>query len=320
MKITIRKVIHKAVSMINLVVYHTGWYQAKFKDCKKFWKRFHFNIDAVNLGSNSALYSFDYEGLKIVGYNWAIGPQSLPQDFSILKTYHSYLKRGAVVIIVLCPFSSCNKVYKDEELEKYYTILHPGVIKNFSLTNQIRIYNIKDNPLRYAMKQSLKALIIMPVYLMKTVYHLFCLQLNRISPRNVKMMEKDSHARMDWWKKQFEIKDLETEFPFHLCEGRKKRIEVLTEMIDFCIERELKPVIVIPPMTKYLSSKMSATFRETYIYSFIREANVKNIPFLDYMDDERFNDASLYFNSFFLNLRGRKIFTKQVLKDLNILK
>jgi hypothetical protein len=91
-------------------------------------------------------------------------------------------------------------------------------------------------------------------------------------------------------------------------------------MIDFCIERNLKPVLIIPPMTKYLSCLLTDTIREIYIYSFIREANVKNIPFLDYMDDERFSDPSLYFNSFFLNLRGRKLFTKQVLKDLNITK
>jgi hypothetical protein len=73
-------------------------------------------------------------------------------------------------------------------------------------------------------------------------------------------------------------------------------------------------------MSKYLFYLFKDRIRETYIYSFIREANIRNITFLNYIDDERFSDPNLYFNSFFLKLKGRKLFTKQVLKDFEILK
>ena len=36
------------------------------------------------------------------------------------------------------------------------------------------------------------------------------------------------------------------------------------------------------------------------------------------MFDDRFSNPELFNGSFFLNMNGRKIFTKQVLKDLGI--
>ena len=109
---------------------------------------------------------------------------------------------------------------------------------------------------------------------------------------------------------------MDASLPRHIIEGRKKRIAVLKEMITFCKEREFQPVIVLPPVTDYLSSKFSETFRNNYIYSFLKEADVLDIPFLNYLDDKRFKDPTLYFNSFFLNRTGAGKFTKVVLEDI----
>ena len=57
---------------------------------------------------------------------------------------------------------------------------------------------------------------------------------------------------------------------------------------------------------------------KSYVYDFIKMVDRENIPFLDYSKDALFMDNSLYMNSLFMNLRGRKLFTKRVLKDLNI--
>lgn len=296
------------------LIYKNPWYQYKFQDCFKFWQRFPFNLEVVNLGSNSAFYGFDYSNLPLKAANWAMRPQSFPQDLAILKTYCSYLRPRAIIFIALCPYSSCYKNYKDIELEKYYTILHPGVFEKFSMEKCEAAFRIKSNPYRYATKQML--LSGFKMFAGRLLRRHIPTELMDKQPMTATQLEADSKRWIDGWKKQFNITDMDALQPEHIVEGRKKRIAVLKEMIAFCKEREYQPVIILPPVTEYLSSKFSETFRKNYIYSFLEEAEVSDIPFLNYLDDEQFKDISLYFNSFFLNRTGAGLFTKTVLKDI----
>ena len=136
----------------------------------------------------------------------------------------------------------------------------------------------------------------------------------------VESYELDANKFIKNWKQQFSISDLNDTISKQNLECITYNTILLTEMISFCLERNLKPVVLFPPVTRALSSKFSETFRENYIYSFIRNANTKQVPFLNYFDDERFTDSDLYFNSFFLNPRGMKLFTKQVLFDIGLIK
>lgn len=290
------------------------WYQYKYQDCSKFWQRFPFNLEVVNLGSSSAFYGFYYSNLPVKAANWAMRPQSFPQDLAILKTYCSYLRPRAIILIALCPYSSCFKNYKDIELEKYYTVLHPGIFENFSMEKCEAVFRIKNSPYRYAARQML--LNGFKMFIVRLLRRHIPAELLDKQPMNAVQLEADSKHWIDGWKKQFNITDMDAFLPEHIVEGRKKRIVVLKEMIAFCKEREFQPVIVLPPVTDYLSSKFSETFRNNYIYSFLEEAGVLDIPFLNYLDDKRFKDPTLYFNSFFLNRTGAGLFSKVVLEDI----
>lgn len=289
------------------------WYQQKFQDCQKFWKGIPEGLEVVNLGSNSAFYGFDYSGLSVKAANWAMRPQSFPQDLAILKTYCSYLRPRAIILIALGPYSSCFKNYKDIELEKYYTVLHPGVFENFSIEKCEAVFRLRNNPYRYAMKQML--LNGFKMFVGRLLRRSIPAELLDKQPMNAAQLEADSEHWIDGWKKQFNITDMDASQPEHIVNGRRKRIAVFKEMIAFCKEREYRPVIVLPPVTESLSSKFSETFRKNYIYSFLEEAEVSDIPFFNYLDDKRFKDTSLYFNSFFLNRTGARLFTKTVLEE-----
>ena len=89
-------------------------------------------------------------------------------------------------------------------------------------------------------------------------------------------------------------------------------------MIDFCIEKDFEPILTILPVTKELSKHFPDKFVQEQIIDYINKANDKNVRFLNYWKDERFEDESYYINSFFMNKIGRLKFTEQVLKDLNI--
>ena len=263
------------------------------------------------------MYGFRYDGLGVKAANWAMSPQSFNQDLAILKTYYSFLGPRGSVIVSLGPYSSCLKSYTDTEWLKYYTILHPGVMENFSLEQQEKAYHLKDHPFVYARKEMIHGFISYLKQKAKGQKELLTLDYQPMSHAEV---EQNAQMFIEGWKRQFHIEDMDAPLPAHIKEGRKQRVETLKEMHRFCQDRELRMFVVLPPVTKALSSKFSPTFRENYIYSFLRESGIDNDFFFNYFDDEELSKEELYVNSMFMNRQGAKLFTKQILLSLNILK
>lgn len=139
------------------------------------------------------------------------------------------------------------------------------------------------------------------------------------NPMSKEEINKDAQFWMNAWKKQFKINDLEN---IVLSEENKinieKNIHILKNMIDFCIEKNIQPVLTIIPVTKELSKHFPNKFVQEQIIDYINKANEKKVRFLNYWKDERFEDESYYINSFFMNKIGRLRFTEQVLKDLGL--
>jgi hypothetical protein len=289
----------------------TNWYRNHFIYTSQFVSNAGYrentqrNYEIVNLGSNPARFAFFYE--KVWGQNWSTGSQGLDMDLEILKYFHSYIQKDGIVLIPIVAFSSVSGYLKPDlsYVVKFASILDGHQVQTIKMGIQaskwIRyplFYNWKF--IRYLIKDAEKD-------------NRLTISEQMMQPLELNM---DALGWIKYWKDEFNIKDLEAPLEDALMEGRKKSVMDLQKIIDFCLERSLKPVLIFPPMSDYLSRLFSDSVRETYIYSFIREVNNKNIPFLDYMDDMRFSDPNLYFNSFFLNLKGRKLFTEQVLNDL----
>ena len=117
------------------------------------------------------------------------------------------------------------------------------------------------------------------------------------------------------WAKQFGIEDFEALLTAENRKGREARVGVMRELIDFITERGYRPIWVLPPVTRHLGKFFTTKFRQIYMDSYLREVN-RDVRLLDYMNNAELQDDSLYFNSFFLNARGRRLFTGRVLKDL----
>ena len=297
------------VYRLNELVKRTKWFTDRIPNIENYptneWYRIHEerNYDIVNIGSSSAKYAFDYSEENIKAFNWAEQPQSLDNGFKILKTFFSILKKDGVVILSLGPFSGLdvNSKWAKDANDKYYYILDPCLIDNYSSVAFRRKYPLIAYP-----KQSLKELI-------KKI-------LNKNTQRQISNeFIDDSEKWMSGWLYEFNIRDIDAPLSEENQKGKSKRIALLSDMIGFCIERALKPIIVIPPIHPSLAAKFTDKFRENYIYSYIRAANQKGVPFLNYIDDIRFREDRLYRNSFFLNEAGAKKFTDIVLKDIGVL-
>jgi hypothetical protein len=214
------------------------------------------------------------------------------------------LKPGAIVLFPLCPFSSCIKDFEDDKINnKYYPFLHPILITNYSLQKKQKIMHFVDNPFQASpIKSLIRILSDLPSKEIKTVD-----------------MEEDADIFMDSWKNQFSIVDLNDSLSVLNEQNLNYNSKLIIEIVDFCKERDLKPVFVIPPVHKALGLNFSEKFQQNYIYSCVNKEKNSQIVFLNYLNDSRFKDLDLFLNSYYLNDKGRKYFTSLLLKDLGIL-
>lgn len=294
--------------LLNALYKRTNAYQNQFIDVRKFSIKGGVgdNLEIVNLGSNHPKFGFDYTDLDVKGENFAVGPQTLEYDFTILRNNVSHLAPNAVVVIPICLLKLFLYRQKGRTVHtKYYSFLESKDIVGYSqldkwsnycfplLFHPMRLRNLlmdvkKDNRLS------------LDVNLCKTEVDL----------------NKDADRWIDIWNKEFDIK-LPT--PTLSAENKsdiQKNIHILKEMIEFCLSKGLRPVIAILPVTNYLYSRFTPEFIENHILAYIAEANEFKVPVKNYLTDERFTDSSLYINSFFFNTKGRKMFTKQFIEDL----
>lgn len=320
----IKRVIKKAIRVFTgcKILYKTNWYKSMFLDSNheiypdNVWYREHDerNFDVVNIGSSGGKWAFDYADLNVKAMNWAQQPQTLLEDYNLLRHFHSILKRGGYVLITIMPFTGLNKKTGLMDAMKYVKFDIQGEpIQPYMFNEAIRYATY---PFLFK-KTALKVLI---RYFMgrdkKCGLHPET-QLE-YNPKKSNELEKDAKRWIDGWKKQFGISDFDAPLTRENEEGREYRIKLMQTLIDFCTERGYKPVYVIPPVTEHLAKYYTPKFEETYIYGYLKEVN-REVLTLDYSKDSefRFNDE-LFFNSFFLNKKGRKLFTRRVLKDLKI--
>lgn len=300
----------KITGMINRLVRRSYWYnEVAFPDCKKFWQHKTFNLDVVNLGSTSGLNAFNYDGINIKAANWALGHNPIIADQEILNNYFSYMNpTGSTVILSLCPFTSLSGSYDYFE-DRYYTLLKLSSIPHGSFRRRDEVLKLRTRPLRKYPLFSMLA----------DIKRLF---LGKKEPVFTEDLAKANAERwMSNWKKEFSITDFSYPLSMVNLDGIEDAALVINEIIAFCKERNIHPVMVIPPVYHTLGEEFKPEIRKKVIDSLIEKIEDKSVWFHNYMDDPDFtNDITLFRNSYLMNEKGAKLFTRRVLKDLNLIK
>ncbi len=292
-------VVTKLFHIANAVARRSYWINnVVFADCKKFWYLNEFNIELVNLGSSSAKSAFDYKNNKILAKNWAMSHQSFIGDYAVLTNYCSYLKKNAVIVISICPFSIFGGGNEDLD-DKYYTVVRPISIPNASLRRRDAICDIRMRPLKY-----------MPFSSVAYIFRKF----KKNKPQN--NFEQNAKLMIESWKKEFSIHNLDNEFSLINKDRYFDSVVALKKLISFCISRGFRPVLAIPPIHKSLNLYFPETIRDKYITRFIETANIANIPVLNYMSSWMSDDDNMFADSFLLNEKGSLCFTEKFLNDL----
>jgi|GEM_PF-1171821 len=304
MKTIVKKIVCKLVNKLNHQVKKTWWYKSNYSDAVKMKNWQAFNLELVTLGSSAVKYGLDYSGYKINAANWAMAPQNTATSFAILKNYHSFIKENGQLLLMLCPLQGMVIDYNKEFYDKYHYFLHPILVKHFSEETLKRVRKTIDYPALDNPKASVKLVI-------KNL-------LGKANKPQYSNAKTDAQNRINAWKKEFSVEN----FSDQLSESNLKAIEYNTnlfcEMIEFCKERSLKPILGIMPTTKTLKDHIPTDFMQRAFYDMVQKVIAHtNVPFLDYYNSSEFESEDLYLDSFLLNEKGRKLFTDRVLKDLN---
>lgn len=305
--------------LLNKLVKHTNWYNNIFIYTKQMCSNQGYrsylirNIEIANVGSNPARFAFHYD--DVLGENWSTGNQGLDMDFEILKFRHSFIKRGGIVILPLVVFSSVSGYLRGKKeylnYEYYAKFAHTLDSGQASLIPNLRKaffwlkYPLLCNP--------------------KAIKYLIHDQKedSRLSISNMPLMkpqlEEDARLFLEGWLKEFRLSSIDDPLSNELLDGMDWSIKTMQQIIDYLEERELKPVLILTPMSEPLQKYFTKEIMQKLVYDFVEKINRPNVLFLDYSQDKSLQNPQLYFNSLFLNLRGRKIFTRRVLHDLGLI-
>ena len=292
---------------MNALYKRTNDYRNIFADTEKFRNDDNIpnGLQLVNLGSNHPKFGFNYDGLNVKAMNWAVGPQSLEYDFAILRKECHHLTDKATVLIPICVLNFFLYRHPFGDHLKYYGILPEDDIVGYS--KKTKLTHI-DYPLLFHPKKLKRLIKDVPTASDR-------LLVNR-NPMNEEQLKADADFWINCWNREFDI-DINNLVLSDINKTNIKRnIHLLNEMIQFCLDRKLRPVICILPVTDYLGSRFSEDFVKNQILAYVNEANTQKCPVLNHLKDSRFTDSSLYINSFFFNLHGRKQFTKMIIEEL----
>ena len=306
--------------LLNKLVKQTNWYSNIFIYTKQMCSNQGYrsylirNIEIANVGSNPARFAFHYD--DVWGENWSTGNQGLDMDFEILKFRHSFIRRGGTVLLPLVAFSSISGYLRDKKeylnYEYYAKFAHTLDPDQASL-----IQNLKKAFfwIKYPLLCNPKAI----KYLIHDQKEDCRLSISTM-PLMKPQLEEDARLFLEGWLKEFRLSSLDDPLSDDLLKGMDLSVKTMQQIIDYLEERELKPVLIFTPMSEPLQKYFTIEIMQKLVYDFVEKINRPNVLFLDYSQDKSMQNPQLYFNSLYLNLRGRKIFTRKVLKDLQILK
>lgn len=265
--------------------------------------------EAIAFGSAYCRYGLDFSGTDVKGYNYGYASQFFYYTNLMLHQYAKTCKKGGVVYLIIADlvFAKEGKgLYGAEEYVKF--LKRPILGDEYSAGRYLR---------------SRFALFLHPRLVVRCVKRLFGIKF----PDSYKSLENNSlteaeviteaEKRCKSWCRQFGMADtMGNSIPKELDDVFIKTRKILTDMIQFCLDKGLKPILVVTPVSKIMNDRLGDDFIKRVLFDNISKANIQNVPLVNYLRDERFGDYKLYHNNAdFLNARGRRLFTETLVSD-----
>jgi aldo/keto reductase family protein len=272
-------------------------------------KKIHFSnlkgqYDVVNIGSGPSYYDFNWSGIdEVKGYSFAVSPEDFRYDRRILHNYAKFIKPNGIVIIVVCPLSFAENQYL---LSDYYSFKYVGVLPR----SEISLSKFKYK----AYKNSIGKFIIDNYYRVCAIPQLLKSLFYR---KKDKQLSPEERLVVGWLRDNPYLSNLKDLPDCDLTKGfEEKKIE-LNKIINECINLNLRPVILIPPVSNKLYTFFSKKFLNVFVYD-----NISDLPeevmVLDFLHNKKYGGDHLYSNGLFLKHEFASDFTRDVLASLGL--
>ncbi len=277
----------------------------KYLDVSKFstLRTYYTEVQIGNIGSSHGAYNFDYTPLTERGYscfNFANASQSYNYDYAILKEYGHFLTPGSVLFIPVSYFSFNNEVINASEAQalsvRYYHCLSPENVPDYDpyidlVTNKFPVLSAGEDILK----------IFPNLQLSLTVFA-------NEKDAEINIEEFASRAK-DRYSRHFDNKE-----EYFL----EERITDLYDILNYCKENKITPVLITTPFSKYYMELISEEFLQEFSDTVNRIATDTGVSYYDYSNDERFYDNLIYFSdSDHLNEKGCEYFMQVLLEEVS---
>lgn len=266
------------------------------------------NLDWISFGSSYCRYGLS-SGEDEVGFNFGVAAQFLYYSDKMLREYAtSCLKNKGNVYLFIA-----NLVFAEVGRGWYGAERYNELLKKKTLGDEFSYK--KRLLLRFP-------LLVHPRNIKRLLRYIIKGDQNQYSTlRYNELSEKEVHdqaaKRCSDWCRQFGLKDtISNDLSDELLKKFANTRKILTGMIQYCLDNDFKPILVVTPVSKIMREHLGNDFIQIVLYDNIKMSNKQNVPFMDYLEDPEFDDSSLYCNNAdFLNARGRELFTKKLLND-----
>lgn len=253
----------------------------KYNDIRKFdlLGREYYEVHIGNLGSSHGAYDFVYDEIMSRGYicfNFANTSQTYDYDYAILQEYGEYIADYGVLFIPVSYFSFNNEVVNGQEAEamsvRYYHFLSPENIPDYDpyvdlVTNRF--------PILSAGKDILKLLPSLDAAL--TVH----------AANDGIDAEEFARRAAERYSRHFDHKEA-----YFLPE----RVQELYDIIGYCREHNITPVLITTPFSKYYLDLVPQDFLQEFHATVTTIASDTGVNYYDYADDPRFYETLEYFS------------------------
>ena len=248
-------------------------------------------VDIINLGASHSMYGYYFKPTGLSHLDLALPAQTIQYDFKLLKEYGKYLKPGGVVIVSISQMTFAN--FETQNVGNYYEVLDRTQIEPFRLLDYYSY-----------------------LYLPGANGESF----NSALSGKLKNYKWDSHQPWANNGKNYagrKYKYVEDQYR----EATEKNyieqnVMQLKNMLDYCKEKGYQVILTMEPVHQSYQEHFNEEVMNRLVFQYLKTLEI-DVPFLNYMNDQRFVDNKDYFiDADHLNSEGRKKYSWIVYKDL----
>jgi hypothetical protein len=248
-------------------------------------------VDIINLGASHSMYGYYFKPTGLSHLDLALPAQTIQYDYKLLKEYGEYLKPDGVVIVSISQLTFANS--EVNYVGNYYKVLDRTEIEPFSLIDYYSyVYLPGLNSGRF----------------------------NSALAGKLKKFKWNSHQPWENNGKNYsgrKYEKVEAQYSEAVENNNiEQNVKQLREIVDYCSEKGYRVVLTMEPVQQSYQEYFNEEVMNRLVFQYLKDLQL-DVPFLNYMSDQRFVDNRDYFiDPDHLNKEGRKKFSRIVYKDL----